>query len=444
VKNSSRRRKQNPSCQVPAVRAEFSGKVQTHYGGAGLWRKFLSKSGVAGGLSQVSVQWGGWRFRPVDYLLALLNGLLLGHGRQCDIASLRDDPGALFALGFDKLPSQASLSRFLRRCTKSVAKQILGVNRELLHKVRSQRVSATIDLDAEIVSTRGNPAGADFGYNPKRRGAKSYCKVLGFWGETRDILDAQLRPGSEATLSGKLATATYRAARRALPRGIRRLRLRADAGFYSHEFLSALERDKVLYCLAGRMSEPMKCEVPGLDYQELDDKWALGEYCYQGAEWKQPRRIVVVRERLEPENPRSEQLTLFHCDGYAYQLIVTNAPWRPEAVWHFYNNRSRLENIIKESQDDFAGDHILSRGAGGNATWLALSVLAYNLTNWFREKVLGQRRHRNTAQTLRRRLIEIPATLVTGGRQLRLKMWSHHPSRRFYERTEAALEAFSF
>jgi len=75
--------------------------------------------------------------------------------------------------------------------------------------------------------------------------------------------------------------------------------------------------------------------------------------------------------------------------------------------------------------------------------WLALSVLAYNLTNWFREKVLGQRRHRNTAKTLRRWLIEIPATLARGGRRLTLKMWCDHPSRRLYERTEAALAAFS-
>jgi hypothetical protein len=175
----------------------------------------------------------------------------------------------------------------------------------------------------------------------------------------------------------------------------------------------------------------------------LDDKWAICEYWYQGDEWKQPRRMIVVRERLEPENPRPEQLTLFHCDGFAYQAIATNATWAPTTVWHFYNNRSRLENIIKESQDDFAGDHVLSRGAGGNATWLGLSVLAYNLTNWFREKVLGQRRHRNTARILRQRLIEIPATLVTRGRQYYLKMWSGHPSRRFFERTLVALEAFS-
>jgi hypothetical protein len=444
VKNNSRRRKQNPSCRVPEVRAEFSGKVQTQYGGAGLWRKFIRKMGVIKLLSGVQVQWGGWRFVPVDYLHAMMLGLLLGLGRQCEIARLRADPGALLAAGLDKLPSQASLSRFLRRCTKRAARQVLAVNRELLQAMRPQRVSATIDLDAEIVSTRGNPAGADFGYNPKRRGAKSYCKVLGFWGETRDILEAQLRPGSEATLSAQRVKAVYRAARRALPKSIRRLRLRADAGFYSHEFLSALEKDKVIYCLAARTVGPMKCALPGLAYEALDDKWAVCEYWYEGQNWSRPRRMIVVRERLEPENPRSQDLTLFHCEGYAYQLIVTNAPWRPEAVWHFYNDRSRLENIIKESQDDFAGDHIVSRGAGGNATWLALSVLAYNLTNWFREKVLGQRRHRNTAQTLRRRLIEIPATLVTGGRQLRLKMWRQHPSRGFYERTEAALEAFSF
>lgn len=444
MSQSSRRCKQNPAGGVPAVRVEFSGKIQTQHGGAGLWRRFADKLHVGKRLARVSLPWAGWCYRPVDYLLTLLFGQLLGLGRQCEVADLQADPGALAALGLRRVPSQGSLSRFLSRCTRRVAGEVLRVNRELLQQVRGRRVSATLDLDSEIVSTRGNPEGADFGYNPKRRGSKSYCAVMGFWGETRDMLEAQLRPGSEATISARRAIAVYRASRRTLPDGMRRLRLRADSGFFSHEFLSALEKDKVLYCLAARTNERMKREVPGLQYEALDDKWALAEYWYQGDKWAQPRRMIVVRERLDPENPRSEQLTLMHVDGFAYQLIVTNSDWRPEAVWHFYNDRSRLENIIKENQSDFAGDHVLSRGAGGNAVWLALSVLSYNLTNWFREKVLGQRRHRNTARILRRRLIEIPATLVTGGRQLRLKMWSEHPSRRLYERTEAALEAFSF
>lgn len=443
MSNSSRQRKQNPAGGFPAVRVEFSGKIQTRYGGAGLWRRFVDKLHVGKRLARVSVPWAGWRFRPVDYLLALLFGQLLGLGRQCEVADLQADPGALAALRLPRVPSQGSLSRFLRRCTRRAAGEVLGVNRELLQQVRGRRVTATLDLDSEVLSTRGNPAGADFGYNPKRRGAKSYCAVLGFWGETRDMLDAQLRPGSEATISARRAIAVYRASRKTLPEGMRRLRLRADAGFFSHEFVSALEKDKVLYCLAARTNERMKREVPGLQYEALGDKWAVAEYWYQGDKWARARRIIVVRERLDPKNPGSEQLTLMHVDGFAYQLIVTNSDWRPEAVWHFYNGRSRLENIIKENQADFAGDHILSHGAGGNAMWLALSVLAYNLTNWFREKILGQRRHRSTARILRRRLIEIPATLVRGGRKLTLKMWCDHPSRRLYERTAAALEAFS-
>jgi hypothetical protein len=443
VSKHSRRRKQSPASPMPNVREEFTGKVQTRYGGAGLWRRFLDKTGTVKRLSSVQVQWCGWRFRVVDYLHVMLCGLILGRERQCQVADVRDDPGAMLALGLRAVPSQASLSRFLRRCTRRAAKQVLSVNREVLQAMRRGRVSATIDLDSEIVSTRGNPEGADFGYNPKRRGAKSYCVILGFWGETRDMLSASLRRGSEATLSGKLTKAAYRAARRSLPTGMRRLRLRADAGFSSHEFLTALEKDRVVYCIAARTTTPMQRDLPGLAYQQLDAKWAICEYWYQGAEWTRPRRMIVVRERLEPENPRSKQLTLFHCEGFAYQVIVTSATWGPTAVWHFYNDRSRLENIIKESQDDFAGDHVLSRGAGGNAMWLALSVLAYNLTNWFREKVLGQRRHRNTARTLRQRLIEIPATLVTRGRQYTLKMWSGHPSRRFFEQTAVALEAFS-
>ena len=443
MKNNSRSSKQNPARRVPEVREEFTGKCQTNFGGAGLWRRFFRKLGIEERLAGVQMPWCGWKFRVVDYLLGLLCANVLGMGRQSEAADLRDDPAALMALGLAEVPSQSSLSRFLNRCTRDVAEQVMTVNRTLLRQVRRGRVSATIDLDSEIVSVRGNPEGAAYGYNPKRRGSKSYCVVLAFWGEVRDILGARLYRGNQATLSAKMTTDAYRAARKTLPEGMRRLRLRADSGFYSHELLTTLERDHVTYYIAARMTDPIKRELPGLAYEALSDKWALAEFEYQADDWEQPRRMVVVRERLEPENPRNDQFTLFHFAGYAYQVIVTNSLARPEAVWHFYNNRSRLENIIKENQSDFAGDHVLSHSVGGNATWLALSVLAHNVTNWFRDKILGQRRHRHTARTLRRQLIEIPATLIRRSRQHIMKIWSEHPSQALYERALVALEAFS-
>ena len=77
-------------------------------GVAGLWRRYLRKVGVVKRLATVQVQWCGWRFRVVDYLHTLLCGLILGLGRQCEVAGLRQDPGALLALGLRAAPAQAS------------------------------------------------------------------------------------------------------------------------------------------------------------------------------------------------------------------------------------------------------------------------------------------------------------------------------------------------
>jgi hypothetical protein len=421
---------------------EFSGKVQTAYGGAGLWRRFVQKLHLPQRLAEVKTSWSGRRYAGGEYLQSLLLGLLVGRQRQSEIADLRDDPGALRALGVDQVPSQSALSRFLREGTKWVGRQLFAVNRDLVRKLRAGRRRATIDLDGQVVSTRGNPEGANFGFNRKRRGAKSYHVLMSFWGEFRDILHAALQPGSQATVSARRAIQAYREARRALPASVKRVCLRADAGFYREVFLARLERDKVTYAIAAPLCGALKAVVTGLAYEAVDDKWALAELTYRGATGGQARRVVVVRERLEPENPQTKQLTLFQCDGYAYQLIVTTATWHAACVWRFYNGRSRLENIIKESQYDFGSDHVLSHARRGNLTWLALSVLAYNVTNWFREKVLGQRVHRHTARWLRRTLIEIPARLLRRGREYVLQMWSAHPSRTWFERAVVAVEAW--
>lgn len=197
------------------------------------------------------------------------------------------------------------------------------------------------------------------------------------------------------------------------------------------------------YFVAARMTTPLRAQALRQSYHQLDDKWAIAEFEYSAPGWEHPRRMVVIRERLDPEGNRSDQLTLMQVDGYAYQLIATNSDLSPADVWQFYNHRSCIENVIKESQYDFGCDHILSHCYGGNAVWLALSLLAYNVTNWFREKILNQHAHRKTAKWLRRKLINLPAKLVCSGRQRLLRFWRDHPSRPLYERALVALEAFS-
>ena len=441
MKHNSAKSKRNPSSglRCPQAKTSFTGPLMTAYGGAGLLRQFVVKLKLVEQFERVPALFSGRKFGIADYLIALLAGLLLGRARQSHIAELRRDPGALLALGIAQMPSQPRLSVFLSGCGDLLANRIWAINRRLVRKMRAGLRSATLDLDGQVVSTRGNPQGADFGYNKKRRGAKSYFMQMAFLGEMRDILFAHHLPGSEATVSGEVAVWLYRKARRAVGH-IQRLRLRADSAYYSHAFLTQLEADGVSYFISARAVAPLKIKAWQAIYCPLNAKWAITQFHYQAAGWKRPRRFVVIREKLEPQNPL--QPTLFHDDDYAYQMLVTNTDWSPERVWHFYNHRSCLENIIKESQDDFGCDHILSHLAGGNATWLAISALAYNVTNWFREKILNQRAHRHTARWLRETLIFIPARVVHSAGQWFLKLWRDHPSRGAYEKAQAALGTF--
>jgi hypothetical protein len=339
-------------------------------------------------------------------------------------------------------PSQPRLSHYLNQVGVQVAGGISAVNRQLLSKVRARRAITTVDLDATVISTRGCPEDAGYGYNPKRKGAQSYVAMVAYCGENRDGLDAALYPGKCATISAERALEAFERARAALPAGVQRLRVRADAGYYSEAFLAHLESCQVRYSLAVRGTQGLKAKLPGLAYRALDDKWAVAELSHQAPSASRERRFVVVREKLEPDHRGSKQLRLLSHDGYGFQVIVTSMRDEPEQIWRDYNQRCCAENMIKEQQEDFGLDHVLCRSFAGNLLWLQLVILAYNLMNWFRELILGQKAHRTTARLLRQYLFELPGRLVRGGRQLVVKLDADARTRARYRRARSELQVF--
>lgn len=414
----------------------------TAYGGSPLLRQWLQVLHVPERLGRVQVNWQGRKFRGVDYLYVLLCGLLLGCDRQSALAELSRECGARLGLGLPAGPSQPALSRFLAQGAGGVATQVLQLSRDLGRRLRQQQRTGILDLDGSVIATRGNPEGAAWGYHPGRRG-KTYFACLSFCGHTREILDAVLCSGNEATVSAQRAMQMYRQGRRALGQGLKRLLVRADAGFARSDFVRRLYCERVVYFIAWPTHGRTRSTVLNLNYQALDERYAVAEFTYRVRRGHR-QRMVVIREKLEPDERNKKQLRLLEAPGYAYQIIATNAPesWSGAAVWRFYNHRSCLENIIKECKQDFGGDHILSSSWDGNRLWLALSVLAYNLWNWFREKILHQRAHRKRTQWLRKMLIEIPAYVTRGGRRIFLNIWRGSPGWELYQTAQARLAAF--
>ena len=445
MKKHSPRTPRNPAPQQgPRVEVSFDGPLMTNYGGAPLLREFCDRLGLPSALGELAYPREGRRYQGADYFFTAFSAALLGCQRQSEIAALRHDPATLLALGLPGMPSQGSFSRYFAAVSPALAGEVLELNARLGRRVRGRRHSTTLDLDGQIVSTRGNPEGADYGYNPKRRGAKSYFATYGFLGETREMLTAALDSGRQATVSGKTAVALYQKTRAALGEGVRRLRLRADAGFARVEFLLQLQRDRVTYFVCWPLRRYLKPVVENLEYHALDAKWAWGETRLE-LRGGRAHRLVVRRERLEPDEKDKRERPLLDCPRYAYHLVVTNAPrgWSGRRVLRFYDHRSCLENIIKENQEDFGGNHVICQHLAGNRLWQALTVLAYNVINWFRQRILRQRRHQHTARWIRRTFIELPARVVHSGRRWYLRVWRAHPIREQWQQAWQRVQAFS-
>src|SRR4030066_434110 len=104
--------------------------------------------------------------------------------------------------GLISFPVQATISRFLDVLKVVVARQIAVLNFDLLLKFREgfrAFLSLTLDLDSHVSPVYGRQQRAGRGYNPKKKGRRSYHPLFCFIGETRDYLAGLLRSGKHHT-----------------------------------------------------------------------------------------------------------------------------------------------------------------------------------------------------------------------------------------------------
>jgi hypothetical protein len=183
----------------------------------------------------------------------------------------------------------------------------------------------------------------------------------------------------------------------------------------------------------------------GVSYRDIGDGVEVGEFFYQGHKWKKARRMVVIREEIKEGAVKKKQPKLFDLKGYGYQVIVSNIEgWEPEEVWRFYNQRACVENMIKEGMMGYGLDVAVSHHYGANVAHFFLVMLAYNLMNWFKEGVLGQKKVKRMAKWIRERFFYLPGKLVKRGRKQILNLPLSWPWREEYQKAEQRLEALVF
>ncbi len=389
----------------------------THFGGLVLLQRFCQKLQLRRRLQrQIKISQRNADYAPADLLLALMYALIVGLRRINKTQLLQYNGAFLDLLGLDRFPEQTTLRRFLQRLSPQAIRQLV-----ILHdRLRSQFLarpkppsSLIFDLDSVVLTLYGHQQGARLGYNPKKKGRRSYHPALCFEAHHQEFWHGSLRPGNTSANTGVLFFLQDCLAKVPSTMARWRIRVRADSGFFGGKFLALLERLGLGYVIIAKHYRTLKNRARQAQFRSLQNSFAVAEFQYQAHGWPSARRFVVMRRPI-PEDPlEAKQLTLFKDRRYAYSILVTNLRLDPWRIWKFYQPRATIEKNIRELLYDLPLGKIPSADWLANVAFFHLVLFAYDLVHWFRRLCLPPQYRAATVETVRSDFLVLPARLVS-------------------------------
>ena len=399
----------------------------THFGGVYLLHRFLTRIGFKAAVAkEVAFTQRNNRYSIGELILAILYPMILGLERIETTYLLQPNGVFRYLSGLSTYPNPSTLRRFLLRMAPQALPRLRRLHDRFLIRMTAKPHPPwrlIFDLDSTVLVVYGKQEEARVGYNPAKRGRPSYHPLLCFEGQTKDFWHGELRPGDVHTSSG--VRELLKACFGKIPAGIRHVIIRADKGFYDHKTIEWLEERDAHFVIVAKLTRPIQRKLTSLRYTDQGGDLYTAQFSYKPHGWRKLHRFVVIR-RPQPEEP-NEQLTLFKLGKCHYQILVTNLDLQPMNLWRFYNGRAGVERIIRELKGDYPLGKIPTRHFFANEAYFHLLLLAYNLVNWFKRLCLPPEFQTATLQTLRNRILLMPAQLLRTDNRPRLAMPTSGP-----------------
>ena len=425
------------------TKLEYNNKVKINFDGGDLSsdtgllliKEFIKKIGFEKVIKKIFKTNDSASFRfhtDAENLQQEIYQTIAGYFQDDDADELTNDPVFNNILDKKSLASQPTMSRFFNRMDEDTLVQFEQISKIMRQKIYSIKHpdNVLLDIDSTLFSTYGGQEGEAFNYHYSSHG---YHPLLCYDGLTGDLLKTELRDGNVYTSNGSVEFVKPLLMEYMEQYPNTKVYLRGDSGFAVPELFDLLEHNGCSYAIRLKANSTLYKEAAYLT-DELNDITAInkidyavcyGEFYYKAGSWKYPRRVVVKAEK-----PTGQMI-------YMYTFIVTNMELEPEKLIQYYCNRGRMENFIKESKNGFDFDSMSSRSKIVNANRLQISMLVYNLFNWFRRCVLPKEMRRLQIETVRLKLIKIASRIVKGARYIKFKLCSSCPyKKQFYETLE--------
>ena len=258
---------------------------------------------------------------PEDLALGFITGILAGAQKLAQVAFLRRDPTLPALLGIRRVASQSTYSRFFQGFEGAAANTatFAPLWRWCLERVRTRPGGYSLDLDStRLLHEDGHQEGVAVGYT--RLGIKPCLHpLLAVLEEAKLVVGFWLRPGN-CTCSNNIVEFTRELLGR-LPRYLRLRVVRADSGFCDAHWLEFLEQRQIRYIVVARLLAPLQGLLKGQQVWTATEVAGTetAEVWHQEANWKQPRRLVLIRHLIREKlatGQRPGGKNLIDCPGY--------------------------------------------------------------------------------------------------------------------------------
>ena len=317
----------------------------------------------------------GRGYAPHAFVQGLVWMLHAGGRRLEDLRELRAEHEVLGALGLEAVPDAGTVGDWLRRQGEKGAAAIEPISRKLITPCLESVEEVILDVEATEVEAEKQDA--------------HWTGILEFV------------QGCEA----------------ALPTG-KRIYFRSDSVAYQAAVINYYSQPGRTLSISADLDVAVKREIANLPEtawpsyrtpEGIATDREIAETVHSMKESEQAFRLIVLRW----PNP---QPSLFEADRYGYHAVATNREEAASAVIWKHDGRGNSENWHKELKSGLGMEQMPCGQFEANAMYFAIGVLAYNLAQLLKRRVLPAGYRTATVATLRWKVYRLAGKLVRHAR----------------------------
>ena len=373
----------------------------------------------------------------VDVLGSLFLSILSGHNRYAHITTLKSDQVNSKLLGMNKVVSDDSARRALKKIDEDEGVRWLQNHLQSSYAPLLQ-TDWILDADVTVKPLYGHQEGAERGYNPQKPGRPSHTYHTYMIANLRLVLEVEVQAGDQSHSSYSLPGLVSLLKR--LPIDSRPQFVRGDIGYGTDNMMREMEALYQHYLFKLKKSKNVKALIDKHHclgkWNYINKEWEAKEDILQLQGWKKKRRVVIVRRRLSDDNligltyPQDGQQQLAFIDGpeniraYEYSVLVTDLEDDLLTIFYHYRDRADSENNFDEMKNQWGWGGYTTRDIKSCQFISRMIALVFNWWNLFVRLALPDKHHE--AITSRPLLLTSIGRLTEHGRQKKMFITNTH------------------